>query len=136
MSFQDLKQLTVHTLSSSEQAKTHRVVGNNLDLRGSDAVGNSDDLFLFPELGLCGSRVDISFTSFDQVVLVKEGVDNRLSVCLGFLKTFNWSLRTVAGALLLRLSKSALSLLILPVSFSISFRFVNISLKASFMASS
>ena len=54
------------------------MVGNNLDLRGSDAVGNSDDLFLFPELGLCGSRVDISFTSFDQVVLVKEGVDNRL----------------------------------------------------------
>ena len=127
MSFQDLKQLTV--------AKTHLVVGNNLDLRGSDAVGNSDDLFLFPELGLCVSRVDISFTSFDQVVLVKEGVDNCLSACLGFLKAFNWSLRTVAGALLLRLSKSALNLLIL-VSFSISFRFVNISLKASFMASS
>ena len=77
------------------------MVGDNLDLRGCGAVGNSDDLFLFPELGLCGSWVDILFTSSDQVV--KGGVDNRLSVCLGFLKASNWSLRTVAGALLLRL---------------------------------
>ena len=48
------------------------MVGNNLDLRGCGAVGNSDDLVFFPELGLCGRRVDISFTSSDQVV--KGGV--------------------------------------------------------------
>ena len=48
------------------------MVGNNLDLRGCGAVGNSDDLVFFPELGLCGRRVDILFTSSDQVV--KGGV--------------------------------------------------------------